>query len=238
MKKTASRDAKQIGRRAQQALDTRNIILASARKLFAERGFANTTIEDLLMRMGIARGALYHHFRDKEDLFRAVFEETLREARQKIVAASSTEAGVWENLRRGREAFLDSWTNPAVYRILLIDGPGVLSAESRRQIMGAMGPAFTENALLHDSLRALEEVGEIELESFEPLATILGGAFDAAALAIATAEDPRKARVEIGAALNLLIDGLRLLADRGGRRKVNASKSHGHRRKRNRNVTK
>lgn len=222
------------GLRTQQAHQTRELIMRVSRHLFAERGFAETTIEDILRGAGIARGALYHHFQDKEDLFRAVYQRALEVAHAKIVAAASQRTEIWEKLRRGREAYLDSCTEPTIYRILLIDGPGVLSPDARRQIRNAMGPAFASGGLLRASLEALVTSGEARLESFEPLVTILGGAFDAAALAIATAEDKRKMRREAGAALNLLVDGLQALArqdrdNRGephGRSRVDRVLSH------------
>jgi AcrR family transcriptional regulator len=182
-----------------------------ARQLFAHKGYADTSIEDLIDKIGLTRGALYHHFRDKKDLFRAVWEHALREAGANIVAAASGGADLWDQMKRGREAFLDSWTNPALYRILLIDGPSVLSIEEQREIKASMGPQFGDGALLKDSLERLN-AGSVGRVSIKALTTVLGGAFDAAALAIATAEDKAKARREIGAALNVVIDGVRALA--------------------------
>lgn len=208
LKKTQKRG---LGLRAQQAHETRELIIKVARNLFAKRGFAETSIDEVLSGAGIARGALYHHFRDKEDLFRSVYRRALEEIHAKIVAAASEGPDIWERLRLGREAYLDSCTDPTIYRILLIDGPGLLSQESRREIQNSMGPAFA-SGLLRSSLDALVTSGEVRQENFEPLVTILGGAFDAAALAIATAEDKRRMRQEAGAALNLLVDGLQVLA--------------------------
>jgi AcrR family transcriptional regulator len=215
-----------LGLRAQQANETRELIIKTARNLFAKRGFAETSIDDVLRGAGVARGALYHHFRDKEDLFRSVYRRALEEVHAKIVAAASKGDEIWEQLRLGRETYLDSCTDPSIYRILLIDGPGILSQKTRREIQNSLGPAFRSGGLLRDSLEALVAAGEARVESFEPLITILGGAFDAAALAIATAEDQRKMRREAGAALNLLIEGLQTLArqDRARRREPSRSR--------------
>jgi AcrR family transcriptional regulator len=203
---------KKPGRRGLQAHRTRELIVRVARRLFAERGFSGTTIEEVLSGAAIARGALYHHFRDKEDLFRAVYQRSLEEVHAKVVAAASRGTDIWKRLQRGREAYLDLCADPAIYRILLIDGPGVLSSESRREIQNSMGSAFASGGLLRASLEALVESGEAKFKSFEPMVTILGGAFDAAALAVATAENPRTTRREVGDALNLLVDGLQALA--------------------------
>jgi AcrR family transcriptional regulator len=214
------------GLRARQARETREVILRVAHDLFAQRGFAATSIRDILERTDMARGALYHHFRDKEALFAAVWEDTLREAHSNVIAASSQASDIWEALRLGREAYLDSWTDPKVYRILLVDGPNVLSAQTRKRIQQSMGPAFRANALVTASLQALEESGELKLKSVEPLATILGGAFDAAAIAIAGADDPKKARKEVGEALNFLVDGLRAVSAHGSWPQSDADKSN------------
>ena len=205
---------KPVGRRAQQAHETRELILRVAQRLFVKQGYASTSIDEVLKGAGVARGALYHHFRDKEDLFGEIFKKLLRESHRKVVeaAASSPTANIWERLRRGREAFLDSWTDPGVCRILLRDGPSVLSPKARREINESLGVAFMDNALLLASLRELQSAGEIKLSSFEPLATILGGAFDAAALAIATSEEPKVVRAQVSEALDVLIDGLQAWA--------------------------
>ena len=211
---------KPIGRRAKQAYETRELIIRVAQRLFAKQGYASTSIDEVLKGAGVARGALYHHFRDKEDLFGEIFKKLLRESHQKVVeaAASSPTANIWDRLRHGREAFLDRWTDPGVCRVLLLDGPSVLSPKARREINESLGVEFMDNALVLGSLRELQSAGEIRLSSFEPLATILGGAFDAAALAIATSEEPKVARAQVSEALNVLVDGLqaRLKPSQGG----------------------
>lgn len=222
----ATLDNIRAGLRVRQARETREAILRVAHDLFAEHGFAATSIRDILERTDMARGALYHHFRDKEALFAAVWEDTLREAHGKVIAAASQASGIWEALRLGRESYLDSWTDPRMHRILLIDGPNVLSVQTRKRIQQSMGPAFRDNALVNASLQALAESRELKLKSVEPLATILGGAFDAAAIAIAGSDDPKKARKEVGEALNFLIDGLRAISARGSRPQLDADKSN------------
>ncbi len=211
-------------RKVQQSEATRAHILRVARRLFAQRGYAGTSIEDLVERVRMTRGALYHHFRDKKDLFRAVWEQAIREAHANIIAAAEGGSDLWDRLRRGREAFLDSWTDPEACRIALVDGPSVLGLEERRQIQNSMGAEFADNSLLEQSLKMLVDAGEVGPLPMGALATVLGGAFDAAALAIASADDKQKARREIGSALNLLVDGLKLLASsERSRRKSNPS---------------
>jgi AcrR family transcriptional regulator len=200
----------QLGLRARQAEATKSAILEAATQLFATQGFAAASIADILEKTGAARGALYHHFADKEALFAAVWEATLEKAYRRVIAAATDQVDVWTALRRGREAYLDSWTDPAAVRILLIDGPNVLSPETREAIRESMGPEFRTGELHRVSFQALVESGQaVALPSFEPLVAVMSGAFDAAATAIATAKDRRRARREIGEALDIVVEGLR-----------------------------
>ena len=98
---------KPIGRRARQANETRELIVRVAQRLFARQGYASTSIDDVLKGAGVARGALYHHFRDKEDLFGEIFKKVLSESHLKVVeaAASSPAANIWERLRMGGKLF-------------------------------------------------------------------------------------------------------------------------------------
>ena len=109
--------------REQQAGATRAQLLGTARELFAERGYAAVGTEEIVARAGLTRGALYHHFADKKDLFRAVHEE-IEEA---LVASIAAEMGEvedpWELLVTGVRAFLDACLDPAIIRISLLDAP-------------------------------------------------------------------------------------------------------------------
>jgi len=202
-----------INRKVLQGERTRGEILTVARKLFGEKGYANTTIEDLLKAAKITRGALYHHFRDKQDLFRAVYQDLMRDAFIRVVTAASKEGDIWLRLKRGRAAFLDSWTDPPSSRIVLIDGPSVLSSNERQRIQSKLEQEYAGGPLIRRSLDALASAGEIAPASWDALQTVLSGAYDAAALAIARAPDRARARREIGAALDWIIDALRKAAE-------------------------
>ena len=71
---------------------TRGMLIEVARELFADRGYGLVSIEEILRRSGFSRGALYHHFRDKRDLFRAVFEQVDRELVERVAQAAMDEA--------------------------------------------------------------------------------------------------------------------------------------------------
>jgi AcrR family transcriptional regulator len=107
---------------------TRGRLIATARRLFAEKGFAATSTEEILGEAGVSRGALYHHFPSKTDLFQASFEAVEDELTAGVlqVATDSGETDPMRVLEVGFAAFLDQCTNPEVQRIVMLDGPTVL----------------------------------------------------------------------------------------------------------------
>jgi AcrR family transcriptional regulator len=184
--------------------DPRAALIAHARALFAERGFAGTATEDIVIAAGITRAALHHHFADKEDLFRAVFEELSGEVVERIDLAIALAKNGGNALRLGCHARLDACLDPAVQRILLLDGPSVLGWEEWRRLDARYG-MHTLRATLDAAMIA----GAIPRQPVGPLALLLTGALNEAALDIATAPDRRAARRAVGKALDLLLDGLR-----------------------------
>ena len=124
------------GARAEQSGATRAALVAAARELFAERGYAGVGTEEIVRKARVTRGALYHHFEDKKDLFRAVHEELEAELAQTIgaqLAAGELTSAV-ELLRTGVRTFLDACTDRAVARIVLVDAPSVLGWREWREI--------------------------------------------------------------------------------------------------------
>ena len=114
------------GRQAERSEQTRRVLLDVARRLFAEHGYAGTATEQVVRRAGVTRGALYYHFRDKRDLFRAVVEDLQQELLQRIQEEAAAPDDPWERLRAGLHTFLDACQEPAVQRIILLDAPSVL----------------------------------------------------------------------------------------------------------------
>lgn len=184
---------------------TRAALVAAARKLFAERGYADVGTEEIVRAAGVTRGALYHHFSAKRDLFEAVYEQIEAELAERIATgalAAKAEAPL-EAMRAGAEMFLQACTEPEPQRIALIDGPAVLGWERMREIAAGHGLG-----LIEASLQAAIEAGAIEEQPVRPLAHVLMGALDEAALLVARAEDPERMRAEVGRTLDSLIAGL------------------------------
>ena len=196
-------------RNAARASATRAKLIATARALFGERGFQAVSAEEIVRTAGATRGALYHHFRDKEDLFCAVYEELENELTVEIGQAMASspevlEKGPWEALREGSRLFLQVCRRPEVRRITLIDAPRVLGWERWREIGARYGLG-----LLEATLTAAIEAGEIEPRPVATLAHMLMGAVDELALMVARAEDSDAAQAEAQATVGWLLEALR-----------------------------
>jgi AcrR family transcriptional regulator len=193
---------------AERSEATRAALVAAARPLFADRGYAHVGTEEIVRAAGVTRGALYHQFRDKLELFAAVVEQLEQElAKRTSVAAMATQQpgnpDPLAELRAGAEAWLEACTEPEIQRIVLLDGPAVLGWERWREI----GMRYSVG-LVEAVLQAAIDVGQLEAQPVRPLAHVLMGASDEAALYVATAEDSRAARVEVTAVLDRLLSAL------------------------------
>jgi AcrR family transcriptional regulator len=184
---------------------TRAALVAAARPLFAERGFAGVGTEEIVRAAGVTRGALYHQFADKRELFAAVFEQVEAEVTQRTAraAVASGAADPLAVLRVGAAAWLDACSEPEVQRIVLLDGPSVLGWDAWREIGMRYGLGLVEN-----ELREAIDAGVLEPQPTRALAHVLMGAIDEAALYVATAEDQAAARAEAGAVLDRLLSVL------------------------------
>src|SRR5713226_9759478 len=155
-------------RQTENSAATRAALLRIARRFFAERGYADTATEEIVQRARVTRGALYHHFKDKQDLFRAVLHEEQSKVAAKCTKAAAKESDPWRALMAANEAFLEACVDPAVQQIVLIDAPAVLGTEGFRQpveplahmIMGSMNEAARLIAHASDKERARREVSE------------------------------------------------------------------------------
>jgi AcrR family transcriptional regulator len=191
-------------RKAQQSEATRGDLIATARRLFAERGYSDVSTEEIVREAGMTRGALYHHFKDKQDLFRAVAEAVESELGPMIMANATPGADAWTFLVEATQTFLDACLKPDINQIILIDGPAVLGWEGWRAIEEKYGLALVEAGLT-----AAMAQGFIRQQPVGPLARLLLAAVNEAGLTIARSPDQAAARAEVGAALRGMMDGLR-----------------------------
>jgi len=190
---------------ADRSAATRRALVGAARALFAHDGYADVGTERIAHAAGVTRGALYHQFADKVELFAAVFEEVESELMTELATllASMPTGDPRELLLAGGEAWLDASTEPEVQRIVLLDGPSVLGWERWREIGLRYGLGLV-TSVLADAVAT----GAISPQPVEPLAHALMGALDEAALYVARAPDPVAARTDMGHVVDRLVRAL------------------------------
>jgi AcrR family transcriptional regulator len=178
---------------------TRSDLIRAARKLFTEKSYAETGTPEIVAEAGVTRGALYHHFADKQALFAAVAEQEAAAVAAEIDHASPPSLSARDALIAGSDAYLAAMRVPGRTRLLLLDGPAVLGRAAMDAIDNRHG-----NRSLREGLVAAMRAQAMTRLPVEALTALLAAAFDRAALAIeagGSAEDYR-------AVLMALIDGL------------------------------
>jgi AcrR family transcriptional regulator len=192
---------------AERRASTRRAFVDAARGLFAEKGYGGVTIGEIVVRTGMTKGALYHHFEDKRSLLRAVVEEIEEELDEEVLGAArksrEENRDPFGAFMAGIHAYLDACLRQDVRQILLLDGPSVLGWEEWHGI-----DAEHAIAQIEGGLKVLMDLEVVEAQPIGPLAHLIHGATMEAALFIATADDPGKAREEMGSALRRLLEGL------------------------------
>lgn len=157
---------------AERTAETKAALVAAARKLFAAQGYAATSTEEILEAADVTRGALYHHYKEKADLFADVCVQMHGEAREAIMSAATNTKDAFGALERGTDAWIDYMARPDARRILVIEAPTVLGWE-RWNEMDAGG--FRE--LTVGVTRAIE-AGQLTQIAAEELAVLLNGAMN------------------------------------------------------------
>jgi AcrR family transcriptional regulator len=192
-------------RRSQQdrSRSTRAALVAAARRLFAERGYQRVPAEEIVTTAGVTRGALYHHFADKQELFRAVFEELEGEVAAEIAAAIAAAPDRRTGMVVGLGRFLDVCQRPEVAQIALTDAPAVLGWPTWRAIEARHGLG-----VITHNLQAAARDGLLVPAPVPVLAQLVLSAVIEAALVIAHAPDPAAARADAEQALLALLSGM------------------------------
>ncbi|MFJ4292772.1 TetR/AcrR family transcriptional regulator [Cupriavidus sp. NPDC089707] len=167
---------------------TRQALLDAARSLFVERGYGETSTPDVCAAAGITRGALYHHFADKRDLFRHVLADEAAAVAAEIEAAAPAGLDPAEALMAGAQAYLDAMTVPGRTRLLLVEGPAALGLRETLALDEANAARTLREGL---DAAAVGGQGEVALRALAPL---LSAAFDRAALEIEAGADGARVR--------------------------------------------
>ncbi|MFQ6330213.1 TetR/AcrR family transcriptional regulator [Nocardia sp. CWNU-33] len=189
--------------RTQQREETRSALLRESRRLFAAKGYGAVGLSEIVAATGVTKGALYHNFSGKAELFRAVLEQLQHEVGERVAAAAEAHTDPWTQLMVGCETFLTTCTAPEIQRIMLIDGPAVLGWHEWR----AMDEAASARHLAQ-ALALLIDDGVLTPQPIAPLTHLLSGAMNEAALWLASTDDPG-ALADTTAALRRLLEAMR-----------------------------
>ena len=187
----------------ERGLATRAHLIDVATRLFAERGYEDTSIEAVLAAAGVSRGALYHHFDGKEELFFAVVESVDTRIMTELVAATADAADAFDALQAAALAWIDLAGDPVIQRIILTDGPSVLGLERWRTM--DEGRTYEQARAL---LQAVADAGQLRQDLVNGFAHMILGAVDAMALVIARADDQKAALAEGRVAVEELLNRL------------------------------
>ncbi|HEY7324410.1 MAG TPA: TetR/AcrR family transcriptional regulator [Streptosporangiaceae bacterium] len=205
MQSQASATARTRRTQADRSAATRDALVGAGRRLFAAHGFAEVSTDAIVAAAGVTRGALYHQFADKTALFEGVLSAVEADIATRLaeeVAAAGISDPV-DALRYATRTWLDICVEPEILRIALIDGPSVLGWKHWREVCypHVLGLVL---ALVAQGI----ELGRIRNQPVMPLAHVLMGAGDEAALYVAEAADRTQARADMIAIFDQLLQGL------------------------------
>ncbi|RTL71152.1 MAG: TetR/AcrR family transcriptional regulator [Hyphomicrobiales bacterium] len=187
-----------------QAQATRRHLEKIGRRLFAQRGFAGVSAEEIVAAAHVTRGALYHHYSGKDGLFEAVVDTVMGEVHARLAASAESARDPMEALRKGIAVFLSVCTEPATQRILLIDAPAVLGWTKWREMDAKYG-----FGLLKQAIGGAMKARLIDKQDVDLLAHILLGALTEAAMLVARSSDQAAVRSQAEHALASMLQGWR-----------------------------
>lgn len=199
-----TRKGRPTGSRGEDARATREALVKAGLELFAKRGFAEVGTEEIVKRARVTRGALYHHFADKRDLFRAIHERVEESLVARIASQMEGLSDPWEVMVTGTRAFLEACDEPAVKQIALVDAPAVMGWREWREIDERYGLG-----LMKAALGGAMEAGVLRKAPLDAISHLMLAALAEAAFVIANAEDPAAARADAETALFALLEGLK-----------------------------
>ena len=192
---------------AERRAGTQAAVMKAARKLFGEHGFAATSVDDIAAACRVAKGAIYHYFKTKTDLFEAVFEAASADLVVEIDGAVRSEKDTLAMLASGTQLDFSKCAKGPMGQIILRDGPAVLGWQRWREI-----DARHFGGKIPRALNIAMDAGIIARQPVEPLARLLLGAVTEAAVACAGRADIARAGAEYARAFKSLVEALRLRA--------------------------
>ena len=194
-----------VDKRVENGRKTTIKLLKIARRMFSKRGYGDTSMEEIVQKANVTRGALYHHFSGKKGLFVRVFEDALTDVVKRVEKPQGEDLNTWEKLLASTHAYLNACIDPELQQIILIDAPAILGWDVWRRV--------DEEKSLHilkGLLTKLMEEEVIESMPVDALAHIISGAVNESVLWIAQSEDPQKALEEAWSTMKSMMNCLRI----------------------------
>ena len=191
-------------RRAEYSESTRQALVDSAVDLFTKRGYAGTSLDEVVKRARVTKGALYHHFSGKQALFEAAFAQVETRSIESLTAVLTGEGGAWDTAVATLRAYVRKCLEPEYQRIIVHEAPVVMGWERWREAEEQF--SF---GLLRTAVQLLVDAGEIEEAPVEIMARLLFGALSAGASTIASSSDPKRTGREVERAILRVVEGLR-----------------------------
>jgi len=207
---SARRKVSRPSRRQEYSASTRRALVDVATELFTDRGYAGTSLDEIVAGARVTKGALYHHFSGKQALFESVFEKVEESAARAIHRAVRGNRDPFEKALGGLRAFLAETRDPSYRRIVVADGPAVLGYERYRE-----QEERTTFGIVQEIVSSVLEEYDLDPGMVETFSRIFFGAMSASGSAVSSSEDPEKASAEVEAAIAYILAGLRLLAESG-----------------------
>jgi AcrR family transcriptional regulator len=200
-----------VGRRQEFSASTRRVLVEQALDLFSRQGYAATRLEEIVTAAEVTKGALYHHFRGKQELFEAAFDAVEASATERIRGAIATVRDPWEKALTGLREFLAVTRTRSYRRIVIQDGPAVLGYERYRE-----HEERSTFGLVQEIVTSLLEGYDLPGQTIQAFTRLFYGAMSATGSAVSTSDDPQRASDEAEGAIVLVLAGIRSLVEGGG----------------------
>jgi AcrR family transcriptional regulator len=182
---------------------TRRALLKAARQVFTARGFQGASLDAVAQRARVTKGALYHHFVDKQALFDAVVAGLQAEMTEAVDRQVAGETDRWARLKKGIAAFLDACGEASYRRLVIHEAPAALGMARFREVDDAALSSF------HRAIAALQQRGEIDFDNARILTRLLAALVWEAAMLLAEADEPQRLRAQALAAIYRTVDAFR-----------------------------
>lgn len=191
-------------RRVDYTESTRQALVDSALDLFTKRGYAATSLDAIVKRARVTKGALYHHFSGKQALFEAAFDAVETAAIERLSVVIDGDGDAWNRAMAGIHAYVSVCLEPAYQRIVIHEAPVVMGWERWRE-----AEEHFSYGLVRAVVEALVDAGEIEPLPVEVTARVLFGALSAGAETIAGSSDPKKTAADVTKTITTVMTGMR-----------------------------